>query len=391
MLYLTLLDQFHPGIYSSQVIDVCDHLKKRYKANIRIVAFLSVRELVRSDARKRLKALSPDALVFPSFPGLQNFELTALFLFFICLFTGQRVVICRNVFCTKMALRVKKWKLITKVVMDGRSAMAAEIGEYDVFPVDYLRKNVADFERFAVTHSDFRIAVSEELVKYWRQHYGYSEQNHVVIPCTLDTKHFSEKTFSLDHANEELRAKLGFSESDLVLVYSGSTAPWQSFELLEKILTPLLDSDKRIKVIFLSKENKDNCRLRDKYKDRIVIKWLEHKDVLPHLHCGDYGILVREQSDTNKVASPVKFAEYLYAGLDVLISENLGDFSDFVKTHACGYVLGENSANWPILQKPGLYKKEAAFKLAYEHYRKESAKNEQAYDKLMQYISPKTK
>ena len=219
MLYLTLLDQFHPGIYSSQVIDVCDHLNKRHNVRIRIVAFLSVRELIRSDARKKLKALSPSALVFPSFPGLKNFESTAVFLFFICLVTGERTAICRNVFCTKMALRVKKWGMLKKVVMDGRSAMAAEIGEYDVFPVPYLRENVSGFENYSVNNSDFRMAVSEELVKYWRKNYNYQGTDHIVIPCTLDTKYFNAKTFVLSEHYSTLKTALGFKESDIILAY----------------------------------------------------------------------------------------------------------------------------------------------------------------------------
>ena len=111
MLYITLLDQFHPGIYSSQVVDVCDHLNQKYKANIRIVAFLSLKELMRTDAKKQLKKIAPSALIFPSMPGLKNFEWTAIFLFLICLFTGERIAICRNVFRTKMALRIKRVRL----------------------------------------------------------------------------------------------------------------------------------------------------------------------------------------------------------------------------------------------------------------------------------------
>jgi hypothetical protein len=51
--------------------------------------------------------------------------------------------------------------------------------------------------------------------------------------------------------------------------------------------------------------------------------------------------LVRDYSNTNRVASPVKFAEYLAAGLRVIISESLGDFSEFVSKNSCGVVLTE--------------------------------------------------
>ena len=88
MIYITLLDQFHPGIYSGKVIDVIDYLNKKHQAKIRLVAFLSIRELLRSDAKKKIKALSKNAIVLPAFPGLKNFELTGLLLVLVCLFTG---------------------------------------------------------------------------------------------------------------------------------------------------------------------------------------------------------------------------------------------------------------------------------------------------------------
>ena len=198
MLYITLLDQFHPGIYSSQVIDVCDYLNKKHNAKIRLVAFLSIKELYRSDAKKKIKQLSPNALVLPAFPGLKNFEWTALLLFFVCFFTGERAAICRNVFCTKMALRIRKTGMLKKVVLDGRSSLTAEIEEYDVFPVDDLRKNIRRIESYSVNHADFRISVSLKLVNYWKQQFNYNSENHVVIPCTLDTKYFSDETFFLD-------------------------------------------------------------------------------------------------------------------------------------------------------------------------------------------------
>jgi hypothetical protein len=383
MLYITLLDQFHPGIYSSQVIDVCDYLNKKHSEKIRLVAFLSIRELLRSDARKKIKQLSPNALVLPAFPGLKNFEWTALLLFFVCFFTGERVAICRNVFCTKMALRVKKTGILNKVVLDGRSALSAEIEEYDVFPVDYLRRNIKRIENYSVNNSDFRIAVSSQLVNYWKEYFKYKEENEVIIPCTLDNKFFSESNFLIDKKTEVIKETLGIRPNDVVLVYAGSAAPWQSFELMEKTLSPLLENDERIKILFLSKENKDNKYFKQKYPNRVFIKWLEHKDVLSYLHCCDYGLLLREQSDTNKVASPVKFAEYLYAGLPVLITENLGDFSNYVIENDCGFIIKESHTDWSLLKKMDVRTKEKCFLLAKRDFMKESEKNTYSYQKLL--------
>ncbi len=149
------------------------------------------------------------------------------------------------------------------------------------------------------------------------------------------------------------------------------------------ILSPLLDRDHRIKILFLSKENNDNKSFQEKHKGRIFIKWLEHKDIISYLHCCDYGILLREQSVTNKVASPVKFAEYLYAGLPVLITKNLGDFSEYVKSNNCGHVLDEECPDWSFLQNIERSEKEKCFELAKNNFMKASIRNQESYKKLL--------
>ena len=49
------------------------------------------------------------------------------------------------------------------------------------------------------------------------------------------------------------------------------------------------------------------------------------------LSAADFGLLLRENNIVNNVASPTKFAEYLMAGLPVIISNGIGDFSYFVR------------------------------------------------------------
>jgi len=62
----------------------------------------------------------------------------------------------------------------------------------------------------------------------------------------------------------------------------------------------------------------------------------------------DYGFLLRERSLANAVAAPTKFAEYLAAGLKVLISPGVGDYSDLVEKHALGHVIDENRTDLPL-------------------------------------------
>ena len=90
----------------------------------------------------------------------------------------------------------------------------------------------------------------------------------------------------------------------------------------------------------------------------------------------DYGILIRENTVTNQVASPTKFAEYLASGLPVIISPNLGDYSAFVETHHCGIKF---NGEMPVIGKPDSATKTSMKQLALQNFTKESYKENYKY------------
>ena len=151
-----------------------------------------------------------------------------------------------------------------------------------------------------------------------------------MIPCTLgqDVEH-AAPVFG-DRRDEAVR-----------LVYSGSTAGWQSFDLLNPLLTRLLDEQPMVQVLFLSKRDANNSALEAAYPGRVAVKWLDHAHVAEALAGCDFGIMVREKTITNRVASPTKFAEYLSSGLRVITNTDLGDFSALVAAHDLGLVVAE--------------------------------------------------
>ena len=122
----------------------------------------------------------------------------------------------------------------------------------------------------------------------------------------------------------------------------------------------------------MSKETIENKSLQIKFPERVLIKWVKHRDVINYLAACDYGILLREQSYTNKVASPTKFAEYLFAGLQVLISKDLGDFSEFVKLNHCGIILSEEKGLEHPLNKTSTSQKEYCHILAQNNFTKDA-------------------
>jgi glycosyltransferase involved in cell wall biosynthesis len=74
----------------------------------------------------------------------------------------------------------------------------------------------------------------------------------------------------------------------------------------------------------------------------IFLKKVSQDQVFNELRRCSFGILIRKNNLINRVSSPLKFAEYLSAGLPVLISEGVGDTETFVKTNNIGVIVKDN-------------------------------------------------
>jgi hypothetical protein len=338
------------GIFSSQVIDVVNFLDQNLKEKIKLVAFISQRNYFLN--KKMIKQQLPGAMVLPMFPKMNNWRANAVLLTGLCLLHHPKTIIARSVIATKLALLMRDKKMCNKVVYDGRGAIASEWKEYNVVTDQYLLERIVDYEKNTVLNSDFRISVSEALVNLWRKNFGYSSDGHVVIPCTLNAT-FLNPGISKGEILKK-RNELGLGEQDTVFIYSGSIAGWQSFDLLRSFLEVPLQQDQKNKIVFFSPSHSGITILSERFPGQVLLKYLSPEEVHKYLIAGDYGLLIRDNSETNSVASPVKYAEYLSCGLKVIISANLGDYSALTRAKNWGFMAGDFTLP---LHKPELVEK----------------------------------
>jgi hypothetical protein len=333
VIYLTYNDP-PSGIYKSQVIDVVKYLNQLQTTDqVKLVALISLRTY--SADRKKIKAELPESVVIPMIPGVKRWKLNYFILRLFLLFSKHTKMICRGPFAAHLALQLRSKGHLEKVVFDARGAYTAELNEYNVIPDETIKQEISRIEEYVVNNSDFRLAVSEMLANYWWKMFSYLKKDHVIIPCTLNTDFEFELPTQTEI--EKLRNDLGYNEKDIVFVYSGSAAGWQSFHLIDGFITSLMEEHPNVKLLVLSSHFDPNFEVIKRYSDRVIIKWVPAEQVKNHLLASDYGILFREETITNKVASPVKFAEYLSCGLKVVISDNLGDYTKFSHDHDLKY------------------------------------------------------
>jgi len=341
--YLTFNDG-PSGIYSSQVIDVVKFINTELSEPTKLISFISIRNFF--SERKKIKLELSSAIVVPMFPGVKNWRYNKLALYFLCLLLQPRVIIGRSVLATQLALKCKNSK--RRIVYDGRGAIEAEWKEYNVINDIEMLKEINKLEAQAILLSDFRIAVSHQLVKHWQKNFSYTGKAHVVIPCTLNS--IFESTPISESIIQDKRKEMGFECDDVVFVYSGSIAGWQSFDLLYDFIKKYLSSTNKFKILFLSNKDDNITKLEVEFPGQIICKRVSATLVPHYLMAANYGLLIREHSITNQVASPVKFAEYLACDLSVLISENIGDYTEFVLENGCGAVIKDSEVELPKLK-----------------------------------------
>ncbi|MEZ4937850.1 MAG: hypothetical protein R2799_09710 [Crocinitomicaceae bacterium] len=365
-IYYLTFDDIPDAIYKSQVIDVVN-LYKKNGVDCTLVTIFSAKGFKKNKAW--VKQYVPDAKVYPSVPKLKNWKKNTLYLKMARIKKGS-ILICRGIMPTNLALMAFDRSQYT-IVYDGRGAILAENEEYHVYAGAGIDDQVEEIERKAILETDFRISVTNELIKHWREKYHYQKNDHIVIPCSLNAD------FEEVQALPEIE---GLSKENILIAYAGSLGGWQSLSYLKSFLMSLLNDD-RVKIMFLAKENEIVKELQNQYPGRVYRYFVPVNEVSSYLTQADYGLLIREKSVTNKVASPVKFAEYLASGLKVLISPELGDFSGLSVTHDLGIVVSPENKSIK-LEKVSSEEKQRLIQFGKEHFLKSSPAIKDSYLKL---------
>jgi glycosyltransferase involved in cell wall biosynthesis len=166
---------------------------------------------------------------------------------------------------------------------------------------------------------------------------SYGAKTVIIIPSSTDTHRFEIASSS----RSETREQLGIANDDIVYVYAGGLAQYQMIPEMLKIWSKL--DNRNAKFMFLtSKQPGKNINISE-YESLIpegtIVLSLDPNEVPIYLAAADIGFLLREQNPLNTVASPVKFAEYLAAGLAVVTSPALSDASSQVTDHNLGVAI----------------------------------------------------
>ncbi len=312
VLYISDVNASEP-LFHSQVLAHVDGLKEFF--NVKVLC-LSRGENFHYD------------FTYKSIPG--DYELTIGYLNFLKNYNGVKNFLKENKFqfIYSRGFRgglvgsfIKKYYYRGKVPMinDVRGDALDEHNDSKLLQLIFRRSTTEIFK-----NSNGVFFVSSFLKKKYLQIYEYKGKAQVFPTFVANNKFiFSEQS------RVNFRNKLGFSDENIVLLYSGSLSKWQNIDfILESFVK---SSNPNLRLLILTKDYNINNILSKIDDYRVSSLSVDYENIQEYYFAADYGLLIRDNIDTNKAAAPTKFAEYVNSGLPLILNQIEADYIEIFK------------------------------------------------------------
>lgn len=221
-----------------------------------------------------------------------------------------------------------------RVVFDNHGILPEETMMHSGNP-DWIRK-LETAEKEALIASDMNILVSGAMQRYLQNKYNLTFNTGFTLPCCVHTHHFAMTR----EEREKVRMEKGFT-GKFVLLYLGTMSIWQWPEALFTLFARIV-RDIPSAFLYLLIPGYDHSIAKEYLEknsipaDAYLLEEVPHQEAGKRIGAADTGILLRESHPVNFVSSPTKFGEYLAAGVPVILTEGIGDYSDMADRQKVG-------------------------------------------------------
>lgn len=190
-------------------------------------------------------------------------------------------------------------------------------------------------ETRAVRGADRVFVVSEPFRDHIVARYGRAPADVVVTRSSVDTARFRFDPA----ARVARRRELGVSGP--LLLFVGSIHHYQVFDEVVAFYAAMKARNPAARLLILTSDVNTTLAALGRlgFLEDALVRRVPHALVPEYMSAADLGVLLREDSLVNRVASPVKAAEYLACGLPLAVSVGVGDISALVADERLGAVV----------------------------------------------------
>ena len=328
------------SVYNSQVVSLLNNFVQNYKIS-EIVLIIGVQNkserklLTHIDERIKIKYYQH----YPQYPVIQNKTIASISRALSSMNNiNEYVIHVRNdilafyVYKSLLSIGAKTNKLI----VDIRGAGLEQFMEYSNKNIFIKKLKISQREKVFKTLKKIQhiSVVSESLKSYVINKVGETNSKIHVNSCIANTNFYFSKT-----RKEKIRDILNINNDETLIVLStGGNNAWQNTENSINILSKL-----NCKILNLSKVEVN--------KPNVINIFVPYEEMPKYLCAADLALIWREKSITNKVASPVKFSEYIACGLPVITNNSIDLVSDFLLKNNTGLIIDSiDSINDQLIQ-----------------------------------------
>lgn len=348
------------SVFDSQILTPLEIIRKKHGARCHLVAYENIQSYFKrfSELRKKKEEVEKKTgikcLFLPRIPGFKGLRLSGALLPSLVKAKGilsrnePAIIHSRGAKGASIGVRLKRHFPLAKVIFDARDSepeqYVSEFLKGRRFDLKNLPKEMGALydklsvhERFASVDSDHVFTQSQELKKALKKKYGVPDNKFTVFPNSVSLNSFGFH----EQERRAVRKELGI-EDRFVLIYCGTVHPYQLPEegvlFFKKLLEYAPDSF-FLAITFSPEKVTELLRKAGIMEKDYKVTKVRYTEVSKYLNAGDAGILFRVQNEYSKTSSPVKFPEYLSAGLYILTLTGIGDATAFVGSHQAGLVL----------------------------------------------------
>ena len=254
---------------------------------------------------------------------------------------GIDVVHCRSNLPALVGVRAARGTA-AKVLFDNRGLFSEEARlRGDRLRAAAERRN----ERRLLLRANATVVVSNAFRDYVVEEYDLPKaaiDKLVVIP-----NGFAKERFDYDEPERARRRSELFGDRP-TMAYSGTIVEWQMFA--ETVAAFARLRMKRPDALFLALTPHRDAATRALQQAGVSandyrVETAYGTDFGETLSLADFGVLLRRPTPVNRVASPIKFGEYLASGLPVLLSPEIGDTERIARDNRLGVVVRDHQSD----------------------------------------------
>jgi glycosyltransferase involved in cell wall biosynthesis len=227
-----------------------------------------------------------------------------------------------------------------KVIYDNRGLYIDEsIFRNGLSKGSYKEKILRTIERIVINKCDQIVVVSNAFKSHLAEQFSSRIKN--IINKTTIIPNRTEIKFN----NSDISLKLKRMKDKTICAYAGSSASWQGIDDFYNVFSIILNIIPTTHFKILTYEPEvflnhppENINLAE----RLIVEKVEPCNVKAELINATFGLILRKPDVVSRVSAPIKFAEYLSAGLPVILREGIGDTEQIIKKYKVGVIIKKN-------------------------------------------------